>query len=166
MPIKSLDRAFKEEAEQLTRQVIVAQFFGSLLLVLPALWLPSNFKIYGRIWALAVLVYTAGFGIFWQRDRLLGRPAISPMLRLNQIRNSLIFIVSLDSAVILLAIGQTGGITQSHLTGVLLLIPCVMAIVAVRPLHFLRISLGLVCVICAIAGSFFLTVPLRTTSST
>lgn len=142
MPIYPLDDAFEQEAEHLSYQVIVTQFFGTFLLVWPTLWLPGRFITYGAIGAYFVLVYTFVFFFIWHRDWLF-RPPILPIHRLNRIRNSLEWLVWLDSVVIVLAIAATGGVTQSHLTGVLLLIPCVMSIVAIKPSVFVRISVVL-----------------------
>ena len=155
MPIYSLDNVFKQQADQLFKQVLAAQFFGFLLLIIPTIFLPNTFILIGLIGGAMVVVYTVVFACIWYRDFAcrLYKEYIPPRLRLDHIRNSLGWLVCIDSAVILILIGLTGGVAHSHLTGVLLLIPCVMSIVAVKPRHFIYIA----CTLGAILLSTLLT---------
>ena len=143
MPIYSLDHVFREQTDQLSKQVVTAQFFGALLLIIPSFFLPTQFWLAGLILGFIVLIYTVGLYIFWYRDhifRKVFRQHVPSRLRLNQVRNSLGLLVAIDLAVILILIGLTGGVSHSHLAGVLLLIPCVMSIVAIKPRHFVYIT--------------------------
>ena len=159
MPIYSLDHVFGEQTNQLSKQVIIAQFFGALLLIIPSFFLPVKFWLIGLIFGFIVLTYTIGFAGFWYRDQIfkaLFKQDIPSRLRLDQVRNSLGLLVFIDSTIILILIGSTGGVAHSHLTGILLLIPCVMSIVAIKPRHFVYIAsmLGVIFLIIFVTGFF------------
>jgi len=148
MLIHSLDQDFKEQSSQVSKQAITAQFFGVLLLILPSFFLPLHFQRIGFIWGFAVLLYTAIFVGIWHRDFLfLYKKRIQPTRRLNQIRNSLGLLVFIDVVVISVLIGLMGGIAHSYLSGVLLLIPCVMSIIEIKPRVFVGISATIVIIL-------------------
>jgi hypothetical protein len=151
MPIYSLQYAFEQQTDKLRWQAVIAQAFGGSLLIIPTVFLPTQFRTTGGLWAIVVLVYTAVFVGLWYRDYLYGR-RIRPGHRLDHLRNSLGLLVPIDLAVIFFLIGSTGGIANSHLTGVLLLIPCVMSIVAIKPRAFFLIATGLVLVLLTCAS--------------
>lgn len=149
MPIYSLEYAFEQQADKLRWQIVIAQVFGACLLIIPMFFLPTQFRTSGFLWAFVVLVYTVVFVSFWYRDYLCGR-RIRPGHRINQVRSSLGLLIPIDLVIILFMIGSTGGIAHSHLTGVILLIPCVMSIVDIKPRAFVLIATILGCLLITI----------------